>query len=83
MSRTRIEDKGFETLKGVGRDPMGSFLLRIIGPGVRQEFQKAREHVGRFVDEVTDTLLDIEGRPRPQRGQVIDAEIVDEPGKQK
>lgn len=82
MARTRIEDRGFEALKEAGSDPMASFMLRIIGPGVRQEIGKARERVGRFVDDVTDALLDVEGRPRRKdRGQVIDAEIVEDPKK--
>ncbi len=81
MARTRIEDRGFEALKEAGTDPMASFLLRIVGPGVRQEIGRARARVGQFVDDVTDALLDVEGRPRKDRGQVIDAEIIEDPKK--
>jgi len=79
MARTRLEDKGFEALREAGSDPFASFMLRIVGPGVRQEIGRARARVGKFIDEVTDTLLEVEGRSRPsRRSEVIDAEIVEE-----
>lgn len=76
MPRTRIEDKGFETLKNAGSDPVASFLIRLIGPGVRREVGAVRRRVGGFVDEVTNALLEVEGRPR--QSEIIDAEIVEE-----
>lgn len=79
MARTKIEDRGFEALKSAGSDPMASFFLRIIGPGVRREVDRVRARVGGFVDEVSDMMLEVEGRPRaPKGGEVIDAEIIDE-----
>jgi hypothetical protein len=48
---------------------------------VRQEIGKARTRVGRFLDEVTDGLLEIEGRPRARGSEVIDAEIVEDDSK--
>ncbi len=81
MARTRLEDKGFEALREAGSDPFSAFMLRVIGPGVRQEIGRARTRVGRFLDEVTDGLLDIEGRPRSRKSEVIDAEIVEDPKK--
>lgn len=85
MARTKIEDRGFEALKSAGSDPMASFFLRIIGPGVRREVGRVRARVGGFMDEVSDMMLEVEGRPRPvERGEVIDAEIIDEtPSKKK
>lgn len=81
MPRTRIEDRGFETFKNAGSDPMASFLIRIIGPGVRREVGAVRQRVGGFIDKVTDALLEIEGRPR--ESEIIDAEIVDDPSDRK
>ena len=81
MARTRLEDKGFEALREAGSDPFASFMLRIVGPGVRQEIGKARTRVGRFLDEVTNGLLEIEGRPRARGSEVIDAEIVEDDSK--
>lgn len=80
--RTRIEDKGLEALRSAGRDPIGGFLIRILGPGVRQEVNRVRKRVGRLVDDFTGAIRNVEGpgeQIEDDDGRpVIDAEIVDD-----
>jgi hypothetical protein len=80
MARTKIEDRGFQELRSVGRDPAAAFLLRIIGPGVRQEVSRVQARIAGFLGDVSDVFLEAEGKkPRGSREPVvIDAEIVDE-----
>lgn len=81
----KIEKKGYETLSQVGGDPVGRFILRLLGPGVRKELDRLETRVSGMIEGVSTAFLEAEGeRPRKRadsRVVVVDAEIVDPPKK--
>lgn len=78
----KIEDRGLEALGQISRDPVGGFMMRLLGPGVRRELKRAAARVTGFVQNVNGVIRDAEGddEERDERKPpiVIDAEIVDE-----
>jgi hypothetical protein len=87
MARNRIDDIGAEALRRAGVDPVGSFMLRILGPGVRRELSRLEDRVSNIVGGISDTFREFEGdeNPSPRRTkvkvEVVDAEFVDERSK--
>lgn len=83
--KKKTEQRGYETLSQVGADPMGRFLLRLLGPGVRKELGRLEDKVSGMIEGVSSAFLEAEGeRPRRKsdaRVVVVDAEIVDPPKK--
>lgn len=65
---------------------VGSMAEKSFKQGYKKGFADTKvprksDTVGRFLDEVTDGLLEIEGRPRARGSEVIDAEIVEDDSK--
>lgn len=80
----KYEDRGLDVLSRASSDPIGRFLLRLIGPGVRKELGKLENAVSGAIGDVSNAFLDVEDGKRPGRRRkevVIDAVIVEEPKK--
>ena len=78
----KYEKRGLEALSQAGGDPVGRFLLRLIGPGVRKELGKLEAKVSGVIGDVASAFLEAEGeKPRRKREVIIEAEIVDPPKK--
>lgn len=83
--KKKYEDRGLEMLSQAGGDPIGRFLIRIMGPGVRREIGRLNDAVSGALGEITDAFLDAEsGQQSPKRrssakkATVIDAVIIKE-----
>ena len=78
----KYEKRGVDALSQAGSDPVGRFLLRLIGPGVRKELGKLEAKVSGVIGDVASAFLEAEGeKPRRKREVIIEAEIVDPPKK--
>jgi len=78
----KYEKRGLDALSQAGSDPVGRFLLRLIGPGVRKELGKLEAKVSGVIGDVASAFLEAEGeKPRRKREVIIEAEIVDPPKK--
>lgn len=79
MARNKILDKGTEVLRQAGVDPVGGFLIRVMGPGVRRELSRLSSTVRGVIDDVSGALKEIEGEDVVDvEAQVIDAEVISE-----
>lgn len=78
----KYEKRGLEALSQAGSDPVGKFLLRIIGPGVRKELGRLEAKVSGVLGDVKSAFLEAEGdKSHRRREVVVEAEIVDPPKK--
>lgn len=78
----KYEKRGLEALGQAGSDPVGRFLLRLIGPGVRKELGKLEAKVSGVIGDVASAFLEAEGeKPKRRRDIIVEAEIVDPPKK--
>jgi hypothetical protein len=85
VMKKNYERKGYEALSQAGGDPVGRFILRLLGPGVRKELGRLETKVSGMIGDVSAAFLEAEGeKPRRKANAnviVVDAEIVDPPKK--
>ena len=78
----KTEKRGAEVLGQMQNDPIGRFLIRLIGPGARREISRIESKVSGLFGDVTNAFLDAEGISREKKKQrevVVEAEIIENP----